>query len=229
VTLQLLNETKNQNHGSSLRPEETADNAFGLSASDHYRGFGRCQFKYLPGEGKLNKAPTPVDKLVQKIGDTPAPCMFDPTVQSLSAAASPGEAHEKSGDFYGDDGNYDKNFTDDTRFHYLLKFRAGTKGQSGYKELNRRELPWVFFKIWFNMEDGLVKTNFNAVLQPNQPEDSGDFTGVPSFYLYRRYYDLQSKAYKIDTIHSLEMGDPDRVKNWMQTISGKVTGTPNYP
>jgi len=229
VNLQLLNETKNQNHSGSLRPEKTARDAFGLSASDHYRGFGRCQFKYVPQEGKLDKVPTPVNELVQKIGNTPAPCMFDPTIQSLSATVSPGIAHEKSGDFYGDDGNYDKTFSDDTRFHYLLKFMAGSTAQSGYKNLNRRELPWVFFRLWFDMEDGLIKTNFNALLQPNQAEDSGDLSGVPSYYLYRRYYDLQSNGYKIQTIQSFEMGDPDRVKDWMQTISGTVTGTPHYP
>lgn len=151
VNLQLLNETKNQNHSGSLRPEKTASDAFGLSASDHYRGFGRCQFKYVPKEGKLNEAPMPVDELVQKIGNTPAPCMFDPTIQSLSATVSPGIAHEKSGEFYGDDGNYDKIFSDDTRFHYLLKFMAGSKPESGYKKLNRREPPWVFFRLWFDM------------------------------------------------------------------------------
>src|SRR5690606_36109995 len=129
----------------------------------------------------------------------------------------------------GDDVNYDTDFTDDAEFYYLLKFRAGQEGQDGYKELNRRNLPWVFFKFKFDVEDGGIQTDMSSVLNEGETEFQADITGVPSFFLYKRIYNLSTDKFEIQKLSESDMTDRNRIIDWMKTESGTVTGTPNYP
>lgn len=78
---------------------------------------------------------------------------------------------------------------DRTAFSYSMKIRAGELAQAGYQYLNRRDLPWVFFRFRFDATDGQLKTRLNLgpSLGWDGPDDR-DYSTAPTFFLYRRVY-----------------------------------------
>lgn len=144
-------------------------------------------------DNKLAAAPEFVlDNKADLVGFTPLPC------SQSNAAGLIGQKHQDSGKLTGK--------ADDTEFSYLTKNRAGNGGQTGFKTLNGRELPWVFFRFRFEAkDDGLIDTKFDdgASSNPNGP-DSKDYSTVPTMLVYRRYYDLQSGEWKTDLVRRID-------------------------
>ncbi len=210
VNHRLLNSTRNFDPAPSIKPETPIKEACGLSPYKHYRWFAGCQFRFRVNDDTLAAAPQFVgDNKADLVGFTPLPC------SQSNAAGFIGEKHPDSGKVTGQAG--------DAEFSYLTKNRAGKGGQVGFKNLNGRELPWVFFRFRFEAkDDGLIDTRFEngASSAPNGP-DAKDYSTVPTMIVYRRYYDLQESKWKIEQIEKL---DEDR--RTFFSIGNPVSGAP---
>ena len=210
VNYRIVNSTANISPLGDVDPEKTADDAFGLSGDVHYRFFSRCQFKYLLDDNrKLKAPPVEVGNLVDLAGETPAPC-------GLGYIAAPdlnGVRHADSGKMFATVGA--------DEFYYLTKIRAGKSGQDGFEELNRRELPWVFVKFRFNMEDGELKTKFSAGASgdPDGP-DAKDYSPVPTIFMFRRYW--ENSKFNVENTDKCDQ----KLMDFLNI--GKIKGTPHY-
>jgi predicted outer membrane repeat protein len=210
VNYRIINSTANISPVGHVKPEKTAEDAFGLSGDVHYRFFSRCQFKYLLDDNrKLKALPIKVGDLIDLAGETPAPCGLG----YIGAPDPNGVWHADSGKMFATVGA--------DEFYYLTKIRAGTSGQEGFEKLNRRELPWVFVKFRFNMEDGELKTKFSAGASsyPNGP-DAKDYSTVPTIYMFRRYW--ENSKFNAEKTHQID-------QNLMDFLNiGTIKGTPHY-
>lgn len=193
VNHRLFNASRNLDPAPAIKPDEPVTKACGLDAIKHYRGFSACQFKFLAKDNKLNSSPQLLaGHYTDLVGLTPLFC------QSENYAGVKGEAHGDSGKASGAVG--------DAEVTYLSKFRVGQDGQKGFTTLNGRNIPWVFFRFRFEAkEDGLIDTKFDsgASENPNGP-DTKDFSKVPTWLVYRRYYDLQTNTWKVEQIRKLD-------------------------
>jgi hypothetical protein len=151
-----------------------------------------------------------VGELVDYAGETPAPCGLG----NIGGPDPNGIRHADSGKMFATVGA--------TEFYYLTKVRAGVDGQNGFKALNRRELPWVFVKFRFDMEDGLLKTKWDlgASSDPNGP-DTKDYSPMPTIWMFRRYYNGQN--YVVQLRKQVNQNLMDFLTN------ATITGTPHYP
>jgi hypothetical protein len=181
-----------------------------LDLIKHYRGFSACQFKFLTKDNKLESAPKIVSgSQIDLVGCTPIPC------QSANYAGVKGESHVDSGKTTGNVG--------DLEFSYLTKFRVGKDGQKGFTTLTGRKIAWVFFRFRFEAkDDGLIDTKFDdgPSQDPDGP-DTEDFSMVPTWLVYRRYYDLQQNKWKIQQIRKI-----DENRRPFFSIGTEVSGAP---
>ena len=192
VNHRLLNSSRNFDPIPAIRPEEPVTSACGLDPLKHYRGFSACQLKFLAKDDTLDSAPELIPgNHSDMVGHTPIPC------QSENYAGPKGESHTDSGKITGKKG--------DTEVCYLTKFRVGKGGQFGFTQLNGREIPWVFFRFRFEAKDGLIDTKFSSgqSTDPNGP-DTKDFSTVPTWLLYRRYYSLQQNEWKVEQVRKID-------------------------
>ncbi|MDH4475370.1 MAG: hypothetical protein QE274_02755, partial [Verrucomicrobiaceae bacterium] len=191
VNHRLLNSSRNLDPIPAIRPDEPVTNACGLDPIKHFREFAACQMRFLAKDGKLDSAPELIPgNHADLVGHTPIPC------QSENYAGPKGETHPDSGKVTGNKG--------DEVVSYLTKFRVGKGGQFGFTQLNGREIPWVFFRFRFEAKDGLIDTKFDAgqSSDPNGP-DTKDFSTVPTWLIYRRYYDLDEKLWKVEQVRKI--------------------------
>ncbi len=211
VNYRIINTTANINPVLDVVPNDTAVNAFGLDGDRHYRLFSRCQFRYdIDRNRKLSSLPMVIGQLVDYAGETPAPCLLG----YLGAPDLNGIRHEDSGKAVGSIGS--------TEFYYLTKVRAGASAQSGFEELNRRELPWVFVRFRFNTEDGKLKTQWElgASADPDGP-DNKEYSPMPTIFMFHRYF--SDTGYQVELIKQIDQ----RLVDFLHV--GKVTGSPYYP
>ncbi|MEY3480196.1 MAG: hypothetical protein RIQ71_971 [Verrucomicrobiota bacterium] len=210
VNNRLLNSTRNFDPDPAINPEIPIKNACGLDPYKHYRWFAGCQFRFKVDNNTLAEAPQLVsDNKADLVGFTPLPC------SQSNAAGFIGVKHADSGKVTGQTG--------DAEFSYVTKNRAGNAGQVGFKNLNGRELPWVFFRFRFEAkDDGLIDTKLDdgASHNPDGP-DAKDYSTVPTMLVYRRYYDLQQSKWKTEQVDKL---DEDR--RTFFSIGNPVSGAP---
>jgi hypothetical protein len=210
VNNRLLNSTRNFDPDPAINPEIPIKNACGLDPYKHYRWFAGCQFRFKVDNNTLAEAPQLVsDNKADLVGFTPLPC------SQSNAAEFIGVKHANSGKVTGQTG--------DAEFSYVTKNRAGNAGQVGFKNLNGRELPWVFFRFRFEAkDDGLIDTKLDdgASHNPDGP-DAKDYSTVPTMLVYRRYYDLQQSKWKTEQVDKL---DEDR--RTFFSIGNTVSGAP---
>ncbi len=192
VNHRLLNSTRNLDHAADLRPEKGLAEACGLDPYKHYRFFAGCQLRFRVDQNALAATPEFVsDAKEDLIGFTPAPC------SQSNFAGVIGEKHADSGKLTGGTG--------DAEFSFVTKNRVGRTGQTGWANLNGRQIPWVFFRFRFEAKDGIIDSKFSdgASDNPNGP-DAKDFSRVPTIYVYRRYYDLSDSKWKVELIQKID-------------------------
>jgi hypothetical protein len=80
-------------------------------------------------------------------------------------------------------------YPDGTGFGYIMQIRAGVDGQTGYAKLNRRTLPYVYFRLRFDVTGSELKTAANQPTSnsPVGPDDR-DFSPMPTFVAFQRSY-----------------------------------------
>jgi hypothetical protein len=192
VNHRLLNSTRNLDHDADLRPDKGLAEACGLDPYKHYRFFAGCQLRFRVDQNTLAATPEFVAGAKEDmVGFTPAPC------SQSNFAGVIGEKHGDSGKLTGASG--------DAEFSFVTKNRVGRTGQTGWANLNGRQIPWVFFRFRFEAKDGLIDTKFSegASDNPNGP-DAKDYSRVPTIYVYRRYYDLSASKWKVELICKID-------------------------
>ena len=211
VNNRMLNSTRNFDPKPAIKPDQPLAAACGLDDHKHHRFFSGCQFKFRIKDDKLAFDPEFVkDNKADIVGFTPAPC------SQSNAAGVVGEKSSDSGKVTGKAG--------DAVFSYLTKNRVGPAGQAGWKTVNGRVIPWVFFRFRFEAkDDGLIDTRFDAgpSSDPNGPDSGKDYSSVPTILVYRRYYDLQSSQWKAELVR--ELGEQRRP---FMSIGTPVSGAP---
>jgi hypothetical protein len=155
--------------------------AFGVDSVNGYRQAIHVQFKYIVEDGKIVGTPQPVGQVYSKSGYTPAPCS-DPGNVGLSIVGFPGQPGPRNQalDLY----------PDRTGFTYLMQIRAGGDAVSGYRALNRRDLPYVYFRARFAATEGTLKTNIalGSDTHPDEPQGNKDYSSMPTFFAYQRLW-----------------------------------------
>jgi hypothetical protein len=156
-------------------PNPAVTYAFGASPAAHYRQAVHAQFKYLVENGKVVWPPSRIGDIYSISGYTPAPCSNGLLIGAFGA--------------YGPRNDVIEPYADGTGFGYIMQIRAGTEGQTGYDKLNRRNLPYVYFRLRFDATGSDLKTVMNqpASTSPDGPDDH-DFSPMPTFTAFRRFY-----------------------------------------
>lgn len=209
VNERLLNATRNLDPQTAINADKGLSEACGLDPHKHYRWSGGCQFKFKVNAGKFAETPQVVaNNKVDLVGFTPGPCSQSNWIGII------GERHPDSGKITGGSG--------DTEFSYVLKNRAGRVGQTGWQNLNGRDLPWAFFRFRFKPDDGLIDTRFSdgPSQDPNGP-DAKDYSLVPSILVYRRYFELNENKWKLELLQKL-----DEQRRPFYSIAAPVSGAP---
>ncbi len=187
INQRLLNATSNQDPETAIDPEVPVDRACGLDPVKHFRAFSAGQFRFnVDDDGKLSGDPFLIkENSANIVGTTPIPCT------GANRYGTKGQLHADSGKVEVNPGN--------EYFSYLLKFRVGAEGQTGFANMNGRNIPWVFFRYRFEAKDGLIDTQFDAgpSSDPNGSDSSHDYSSVPTFYVYVRYYDIYETKWKL--------------------------------
>jgi len=187
----------------------TETRAFGLSPITNYRQVVRVQFKYLIRDGVILGAPAAVGDVFSVDGATPLPCLY------LGGAF--GVPGIRNGTVQLD--------TDQKGFSYWMSFRAGSAGQTAYRTLLRRELPFVFFRFRFDAIDGNLKSRVSLDSSDTDDGSDGfDYSSLPTFFLYKRRFN-GAQYYG-----ELAPGFPKR-ENLMKFMlnSKKLLTGPHYP
>ncbi len=146
---------------------------FGLDPLQHFRQIMHAQFKYLVRDGRITSGPYPVGDVFSESGMTPEPCR---------------KRCGPFGDLGPKNGRLERE-ADGSGFSYYMQTRAGSEAQAGWHALNRRELPYVFFRMRFDVTDGKMKSRISA--GPSSTEDGSDgrdYSYFPTFHLYRRVF-----------------------------------------
>ncbi|MEO0452856.1 MAG: hypothetical protein AAFY98_01805 [Verrucomicrobiota bacterium] len=192
VNHRLLNSTDNTDPHDLIKTGEPVLEACGLDGTKHYRGFSACQYTFKVKDGKIDGEPTPVpNAIADLIGYTPIPCT------NGESYGSAGIAHQDSGKASLE--------ADSSALYHLTKFRVGKIGQKGFKTINGREIPWVFFRFRFEPDDGLLDSMISSgpSSDPDGP-DAKDYSPVPTWQIYRRYYDLTESKWEIERVHKMD-------------------------
>jgi len=155
--------------------------AFGVSSLNGFRQAIHVQFKYLIDDGgHIMATPQPVGEVYARPGQTPATCtdaIGGPLFGFVGEAAPDNERLEI--------------YPDRTGFTYLMKVRAGSHAQDGYQALNRRELPYVYFRARFEAYDPTLRSHveLGSGSSPDGPTGNYDYSPVPTFYAYQRIWE----------------------------------------
>ncbi len=187
VNYRLVNSTYNDAYGGPTDLDTPFDpgilfpTSFGVDSVNGYRQAIHVQFKYLVEDGKIVGTPQPVGQVFSKSGYTPAPCS-DPGNIGLSFVGFFGQ--------YGPKNQALELYPDRTGFTYLMQIRAGNDAVSGYRALNRRDLPYVYFRARFAATEGTLKTNIalGSDTHPDEPQGNKDYSSMPTFYAYQRLW-----------------------------------------
>ena len=182
--------------------------AFGLDPLSNYRQVVHVQFKYLVRDGRIIGVPFYVGDVFSIDGQTPEPC-------------------KKRGGIYGVPGPMNARlelYPDQSGFSYSMQFRASAEAQASFALLNRRELPYVFFRFRFDATGGELKSRIS--LGPSITEDGADgkdYSSVPTFFLYRR------SSYEGVYASELQAGFPLRENLYNFLLIARPIGSPTYP
>jgi hypothetical protein len=160
-----------------------ASEAFGVSSSTGYRQAAHAQFKYLVNDDGTIEFPVQrVGEVFAKTGDTPIPCYQNPLLPTSLATVAWDAGVE------GDRNDHIEEYPDHKGFSYIMKIQGGPLIEGGNNYLLRRDLSWVFFRFRFDAIDGKIKSNFTHSSDSYDGSDDYDFSAVPFFYLYSRFY-----------------------------------------
>jgi hypothetical protein len=187
----------------------------GVDAIRGFRQAVRAQFKYLVEDGKIVGTPQPVGPVFSITGNTRPPCApfdgIDP--------GPPGVPGPRNGKVEMD--------PDRTGFGYVMQMRAGTDGQNGFRKLNRRTLPFVFFRIRFDATDGTMKSNLTEASNSPDGPDNRDYSPMPSFFMYHRTY-LGTGEYSMSPMPGFPIYQ-NLEKFMANSVKDTSTGGPYYP
>jgi len=189
-----------------------ATDVFGVSPLSGYRQAVHAQFKYLVENGAIVGLPQTVGDVFSVGGMTTPPC--------LPAGAIPGPDGEE-----GPRNGKIEPYSDQTGFGYVMQIRAGSEGQAGYQKLNRRLLPYVFFRLRFDAVDGALKSKLDMASNSPDGPDEHDFSPMPSFFLYQRTY--VGGAY----VMTPQAGFPiyQNLETFLSISTKDASGGPYYP
>jgi hypothetical protein len=72
-----------------------------------------------------------------------------------------------------------------------MQIRAGHDAQEIYRKLNRRLLPYVYFRLRFDATDWNVKSRITSPgFDAQTPDPDHDYSPLPTFYLFERKHVL---------------------------------------
>ncbi|MGI8905153.1 MAG: hypothetical protein ACR2IE_01530 [Candidatus Sumerlaeaceae bacterium] len=216
ANLILITRTGNFDPTAAIQPNGNPQECFGLDPSLYFRFFGHCQFKWKVRQGIAEEIIDVNNSSFVKIGPTQPPCLtsfLDPGVANYLLEGEIGEDTEEI------------QITDGFEFCWGVKTRACSLAQTGFQNLNRRELPWAMFKFRFSSNGDLISNLAGPpTLSPDpslSPDAPLDYSTVPTIRVFHRYWDVSE--FKVEPFGQV-------TEDYMQFLTiGNITGTPYYP